>query len=135
MANTDLIDISKYKCVPLDILRNISDTDQVQFTVNSQNTSLKDFKASTDEATSQAGPLLGGNNRFNADTIENIIIGFCVAFGILLGVIILFYFGLNFSTYGTSVIGIPPSLRGLPVIAIASFLFLLLGFLIGYFVK
>lgn len=131
---TDPIDISKYKCVPLDLLRNVSGDDKVQFTVNQRNTSLKDFKESSEEASAAAGPVAGANT-FNADTVENIIIGFCIGFAVLFGIIALFYFGLNLTTYGTGTFGLPATLRGLPVIMIIGLLFLILGFLIGYFVR
>jgi hypothetical protein len=131
---TDPIDISKYKCVPLDLLRNVSGDDKVQFTVNPRNTSLKDFKESSDETRTAAGPL-AGDDTFSADTIENIIIGFCVGFAVLFGIIALFYFGLNLTTYGTGTFGLPATLRGLPVIMLVGLLFLILGFLIGYFVR
>ena len=81
----------------------------------------------------EAGPL-AGNDTFDADTIENIIIWFFIAFGILFGIIVLFYFGLNLTTYGTGTFGLPSSIKGLPVIAITGLLFLVLGFLVGYFV-
>lgn len=132
-VSTDSIDISKYKCVPLDLLRNVSDDEKVQFTVNQNTTTLKDFKTSSDEAQMAAGPL-AGNDTFDADTIENIIIGFFVAFGILFGITMLFYLGLNLTTYGTGTFGLPPTLRGLPVIMLVGLLFLVLGFLVGYFI-
>lgn len=132
-VETGPIDIAKYKCVPLDLLRNVSDGDQVQFTVNEKSTSLKDFKAQGQEAQAAAGAL-AGNDTIDADTIENIIIWMFVAFAVLFGVVVLFYFGLSLSS-GNATIGLPSTLRGLPVIMIASLLFAVLGFLAGYFLR
>lgn len=131
---TDPIDIQKYKCVPLDLLRNVSQDSQVQFNASQGGVSLKDFMEQSDEAKREAGPI-AGDDTFDAETIENILISFVVIFFILFALIIFFYFGLNLSTNGLGTFGLPSTLKGLPVIALAALLFLALGFVIGYFVR
>lgn len=131
---TDPIDIQKYKCVPLDLLRNVSQDSQVQFNANQGGVSLKDFRAQTDDAQREAGPI-AGDDTFDAETIENILISFVVIFFILFALVIFFYFGLNLTTNGMATFSLPATLKGLPVISLAALLFLALGFVIGYFVR
>ena len=130
--STDPIDIQKYKCVPLDLLKNISPYDKVQFEVNEKTVSLKDLKKEQDESILAQGPLSG--KPMNAEALENLLIGIAITFFAIFILVVLFYGFLNVRTYGfKAFFTLPEIFRGLPVIALSSIVFGLLGFVTGYF--
>ena len=126
------IDIQNYKCVPLDILKNISKDNKLQVDITPTDVSLASIKERQLQTIQNAGPI-AGTKAFTADEMENFIIYLVVGFAILFFIIILFYGGLNVRTYGWTAFRLPDNLRSLPVIALASIIFAILGFIIGKF--
>jgi hypothetical protein len=132
-VDTTALDISKYKCVPLDLLKNVSKDNQIQFNVTNNDVSLKDLKEqqSTDVAT--AAPK---SPAMSAATVENYIVYAFVALIVMLLVAFLFNGMLLFKTVGfKGFFSIPESLRGLPIIGLTSILFFITGFVIGFFAR
>ena len=126
------IDIQNYKCVPLDILKNISKDNKLQVNITPNDVSLADVKDRELQAIQNSGPV-AGSRAFTADEMENFIVYLVVAFALLFFLIIPFYGGLNIRTYGFAAFRLPENLRALPVIALASIVFAILGFVIGKF--
>lgn len=126
------IDIQNYKCVPLDILKNISKDNKLQVDITPTDVSLASIKEKQLQAIQSAGPIAGGK-AFTADQMENFIINLVIAFAVLFFVVILFYGGLNVRTYGWAAFRLPDTLRSMPFIALAAIIFAVLGFVIGKF--
>lgn len=126
------IDIQNYKCVPLDILKNISKDNKLQVDITPTDVSLASIKEKQLQTIQGAGPIAGSKG-FTADEMENFIIFLVIAFAILFFIVILFYGGLNVRTYGWAAFRLPENLRAMPVIALASIIFAILGFVIGKF--
>lgn len=129
--DTDPIDIQKYKCVPLDLLKNISPTNQVQFEANTQSLSLKELKSEQEESQKGLGPISG--KPLDAEAIENFLLGIAIFFFAIFILVILFYGFLNFRTYGLRAFQLPEMLKSLPTVALFSLFFGIIGFLVGYF--
>jgi hypothetical protein len=119
----DPLDIRNYKCVPLDLLKNIGKNAQGNDVIGltSDQPTLKDFKEQNEEALRLAGP--GNETLLSADDIENLIVWILVSFVILIFVVILFWGFLNFRTYGLAAFQLPQQLRSLPVMAFVSIFF------------
>jgi len=131
-VSTDPIDIQKYKCVPLDLLKNVSPDHKVQFVANTDSVSLKDFKQEQDESQTKLGPVSG--KPMDAEAIENFVVGIAIFFLAIFFLILLFYGFLKFRTEGFKAFNLPDIMKGLPFIALSSIIFGILGFVIGYFI-
>ncbi len=132
-VSTDPIDIQKYKCVPLDLLKNVSPSNKVQFIANADSVSLKDFKKEQDDTQNKLGPISG--KPVNAETMENFIVGITIFFFAIIALVLLFYGFLNIRTQGWKAFtNLPDIMKGLPAIALFSIIFGIAGFLIGYFI-
>jgi hypothetical protein len=129
------VDIRNYKCVPLDLLKNIGKDGQGNdiITITGNEPTLKSFKENQQSAMLAMGP--SSKALLSADEIENIIVGVLIAFLILIFCVILFWGGLNLRANGLAAFQLPRDMRGLPVIAFASILFAIIGFVIGFFIK
>lgn len=126
------IDIQNFKCVPLDILKNISKDNKLQVNITPDDVTLASIKDSQQAAVIAAGPI-NPRTQFSADDIENVAVTLISIFAILFLLIILFYGGLNLRTYGLSAFTLPENLRALPVVALCSIVFGVLGFVVGRF--
>lgn len=126
------IDIQNFKCVPLDILKNISKDNKLQVNITPDDVSLTSLKEAQQTAVAASGPI-NPRSQFSADDIENFLVYLVVAFAILFILIILFYGGLNVRTYGLAAFTLPENLRAMPVIALCSIIFGVLGFIVGRF--
>jgi hypothetical protein len=122
------IDISKFKCVPLDLLKNINNTNQVQFNAAGSSVPLVNFKKETDKQQAATAPK---KDAVSMETMENFFISIVVITLILILGVMFFNLILNFRKYGISAFSLPEAVRGLPVIAICSGLFFAVGFLLG----
>jgi hypothetical protein len=130
---TEPIDIQKYKCVPLDLLKNVSPTNQVQFNAGTDGTPLTDFKNDQDKAQKQAAPI---NASLSGATIETVIATLFGITGFLLILVFLVNGGLNMKKDGIKAfITLPEELRTTPVLISSSGIFAVLGFLFGYFIR
>jgi len=130
---TEPIDIQKYKCVPLDLLKNVSATNNVQFNASTNGISLKDFKSDQENAQKQAAPLKAS---LSGATIETVIATLFGITGFLLIVVFLVNGGLNMKKEGwKAFITLPEELRTTPVLISSSGIFAVLGFLFGYFIR
>ena len=127
MANQP-IDISKFKCVPLDLLKNINNTNQVQFNAAGSSVPLVNFKKETEKQQVATAPK---KDSVSMETMENFFISIVVITLILILGVMFFNLILNFRKYGISAFSLPEAVRGLPVIAICSGLFFAVGFLLG----
>jgi hypothetical protein len=127
---TQEIDIQKFKCVPLDILKNISKDNKLQVNVSPDDVTLASIKDSQKAAIAAAGPI-NVQSKFSADDIENFFVYLVIAFASLFILIILFYGGLNLRTYGLGAFTLPENLRAMPVVALCSIIFGVLGFVVG----
>jgi hypothetical protein len=128
------IDIRNYKCVPLDLLKNIGKNANGNDIINvtSDEKTLKDFKKEQDMTIAAAGPEEGG---LSGDALENYIVGITVTFAILI-LLVVFYWGfLNLRGKGIGAFSLPEQLRTLPAIMLFSLIFAVVGFLIGSLVK
>jgi len=122
------IDISKFKCVPLDLLKNINNKNQVQFNAASSSVPLVNFKKETEK---QQAATAQKKDAVSMETMENFFISIVVITLILILGVMFFNLILNFRKYGISAFSLPEAVRGLPVIAICSGLFFAVGFLLG----
>jgi hypothetical protein len=122
------IDISKFKCVPLDLLKNINNKNQVQFNAASSSVPLVNFKKETEK---QQAATAQKKDSVSMETMENFFISIVVITLILILGVMFFNLILNFRKYGISAFSLPEAVRGLPVIAICSGLFFAVGFLLG----
>jgi hypothetical protein len=122
------IDISKFKCVPLDLLKNINNTNQVQFNAAGSSVPLVNFKKETEKQQAASAPK---KDSVSMETMENFFISIVVITLILILGVMFFNLILNFRKYGISAFSLPEAVRGLPVIAICSGLFFAVGFLLG----
>jgi hypothetical protein len=122
------IDISKFKCVPLDLLKNVNNTNQVQFNAAGSSVPLVNFKKETDRQQAATAPK---KDAVSMETMENFFISIVVITLILILGVMFFNLILNFRKYGISAFSLPEAVRGLPVIAICSGLFFAVGFLLG----
>jgi hypothetical protein len=122
------IDISKFKCVPLDLLKNINNTNQVQFNAAGSSVPLVNFKKETEKQQAATAPK---KDSVSMETMENFFISIVVITLILILGVMFFNLILNFRKYGISAFSLPEAVRGLPVIAICSGLFFAVGFLLG----
>lgn len=131
MAN---FDIRNFKCVPLDLLKNIGEDGSGNeiITITSDNKTLKDFKKQEREEVESAGPSA---QALSADTLENVLVGIFTVFAIVFFLVILYWGFLNFRAKGLSGFGLPEQLRALPAVLAASLFFSAVGFLIGHYVK
>ena len=127
MANQP-IDISRFKCVPLDLLKNVNNTNQVQFNAAGSSVPLVNFKKETDKQQAATAPK---KDAVSMETIENFFISIVVITLLLILGVMFFNLILNFRKYGISAFSLPEAVRGLPVIAICSGLFFAVGFLLG----
>lgn len=126
------IDIKNFKCVPLDILKNITKDNKLQVDITPEDVSLASMKDQQEQSIAATGPI-AGSKAFSADEMENFLVYIVVAFAVLILVVILFYGGLNLRTYGLSAFALPESLRSLPIIALVALIFGALGFVVGRF--
>ena len=122
------IDISKFKCVPLDLLKNVNNTNQVQFNAAGSSVPLVNFKKKTE---TQQAAIAPKKDAVSMETMENFFISIIVITLILILGVMFFNLILNFRKYGISAFSLPEAVRGLPVIAICSGLFFAVGFLLG----
>lgn len=122
------IDISKFKCVPLDLLKNINNKNQVQFNAAGSSVPLVNFKKETEKQQAATAPK---KDSVSMETMENFFISIVVITLILILGVMFFNLILNFRKYGISAFSLPEAVRGLPVIAICSGLFFAVGFLLG----
>jgi len=127
MANQP-IDISRFKCVPLDLLKNVNNTNQVQFNAAGSSVPLVNFKKETDKQQAATAPK---KDAVSMETMENFFISIVVITLLLILGVMFFNLILNFRKYGISAFSLPEAVRGLPVIAICSGLFFAVGFLLG----
>lgn len=126
-------DIRNYKCVPLDLLKNIGTNAQGNdvIEVTSDEQTLKDFKTQQSNMLAAEGPSSG----FSGDQLENFIVFFGVAFFVVI-LLVIFYWGfLNFRASGLAAFRLPDQLRSMPVLAFFSLVFGVIGFLIGNLTK
>jgi hypothetical protein len=133
-AQPNTFDIRDYKCVPLDLLKNIGKDGEGNniITVTSEDKSLKDFKQQQQSEVTATGP---GASSISADAMENFIVGI-VSFFFILTFLVIFYYGfLNFRAEGLAAFRLPTQLRSMPVILSVSLLFAILGFVVGFLVK
>ena len=131
--DTNLIDISNYKCVPLDLLKNVSSTNQVKFNATTEGTPLTNFQNEQKLTLAQAAPLKAS---LSGAMIETIIASVAGIMGFLIIVVFLINGGLNVRKNGwAAFITLPTLLQTAPVIIVSSGIFGLLGFLLGYFIR
>lgn len=132
-SGNQVFDIRNYKCVPLDLLKNIgtnsAGTDIIEVTSTEQ--TLKDFKQAQSDTISAEGPSSG----FSGDDLENFIVFFGVGFFILILLVILYWGFLNLRANGLGAFRLPDQLRSMPVLAFFSLIFGVVGFLIGSLTK
>ena len=114
MANQP-IDISRFKCVPLDLLKNVNNTNQVQFNAAGSSVPLVNFKKETDKQQAATAPK---KDAVSMETMENFFISIVVITLLLILGVMFFNLILNFRKYGISAFSLPEAVRGLPVIAI-----------------
>lgn len=126
------IDIQNFKCVPLDILKNISKDNKLQVDITPNDVTLRSLKDAQQAAVVASGPINPRSN-FSADEIENFLVYLVIAFASLFILIILFYGGLNLRTHGFAAFTLPENLRAMPVVALCSIIFGVLGFIVGRF--
>jgi ABC-type multidrug transport system permease subunit len=126
------IDIQNFKCVPLDILKNISKDNKLQVNITPDDVTLRSLKDAQQAAVVASGPINPRSN-FSADDIENFLVYLVIAFASLFILIILFYGGLNLRTHGFAAFTLPENLRAMPVVALCSIIFGVLGFIVGRF--
>jgi len=126
--NTELIDISKYKCVPLDLLKNVNDSNQVQFQAAGSSVPLKNFK---EEAQTQQAASAPKKDAVSMKAMEDTFVSIVVIALLLILGVMFFNLVLNFRKFGFAAFSLPEAVRGLPVIAICSALFFAIGFLFG----
>jgi len=126
--STDPIDISKYKCVPLDLLKNVNDNGQVQFQAAGSSVPLTDFKK---EAETQQAASAPKKDAVSMKTMEDVFISIVVISLLIILGVMAFNLVLNFRKYGFAAFSLPEAVRGLPVLAICSGLFFAIGFLLG----
>jgi hypothetical protein len=131
---TSDFDIRNYKCIPLDLLKNIgtdgTGNDVIQLT--SQEPTLFDFKKQQDTELSVTGPAAGG---ISGDTLENFIVGITITFVVLILLVIIYWGFLNIRAKGIQAFALPEQLRTMPVVLLFSLIFGVAGFLIGNLVK
>ena len=125
---TQPIDISKFKCVPLDLLKNVNTSNQVQFNAAGSSVPLMNFKKETDTQQAAAAPK---KDAVSMQVMEDFFISIVVITLLLILGVMFFNLILNFRKYGISAFSLPEAVRGLPVIAICSGLFFAVGFLLG----
>ena len=128
------IDIRQYKCVPLDLLKNIGKGANGNdiITVTSDEKTLKDFKQEQESGITAAGPVAGS---IAGDTLENFVVGITITFVVII-LLVIFYWGfLNVRGKGLAAFTLPEQLRSMPVILLFSLIFGVIGFLIGNLVK
>lgn len=137
-AATSDYDLRNYKCVPLDLLRNVNQTNAGEYEIQltSDAPTLRDFKETQRAGILRAGP---SSMAVSADTIENLMTALFVIFFIILFATV-FYMGfLNFRAQGVAGFALPSQLKSMPVIGIAVILSAVLfgvgGFFIGASVK
>lgn len=126
-------DIRNYKCVPLDLLKNIGTNSQGNdvIAVTSSDQTLKDFKKEQSDLLAVEGPSSG----FSGDDLENFIVFFGISFFIVI-LLVIFYWGfLNLRANGLAAFRLPEQLRSMPVLAFFSLIFGVAGFLIGSLTK
>lgn len=127
-------DIRNYKCVPLDLLKNIgtdvSGNDVIQLTSNEP--TLYDFKKQQNTELSLTGPSPGG---ISGDVLENFIVGITITFVVIILLVIIYWGFLNVRAKGIQAFALPGQLRTMPVILLFSLIFGVAGFLIGSLVK
>ena len=106
------IDISKYKCVPLDLLKNISPENQVQFDATGPDgVSLVDINNKTKTSLVNAGV---GSGTYSAAALENIMVTFIVLLVIGLFIVGLYCYIL-YKNSGSSSLPFP---KEMPAIAL-----------------
>lgn len=131
-----LVNIQDYKCVPLDLLRNVQEDSSglavVGYNVTSEDVTLTDFKKAAKEEIQAEGSF---SNAMSADKIENFVVGVSVAFAILIFLSILFYTGIKFylNRKSGALSSVPYEIRTMPVVLLVSLIVGVLGFLAGYF--
>ena len=125
---TQPIDISKFKCVPLDLLKNVNTSNQVQFNAAGSSVPLMNFKKETDTQQAAAAPK---KDAVSMQVMEDFFISIVVITLLLILGVMFFNLILNFRKYGISAFSLPEAVRGLPVLAICSGLFFAVGFLLG----
>jgi hypothetical protein len=126
--NTDKIDISKYKCVPLDLLKNVNDKNQVQFQAAGSSIPLTDFKKEVETQQTVSAPK---KDAISMKAMEDFFVSIVVIAVLLVLGVMFFNLVLNFRKYGLAAFSLPEAVRGLPVIAICSAIFFIIGFLFG----
>ena len=125
---TQPIDISKFKCVPLDLLKNVNTSNQVQFNAAGSSVPLMNFKKETNTQQAAAAPK---KDAVSMQVMEDFFISIVVITLLLILGVMFFNLILNFRKYGISAFSLPEAVRGLPVLAICSGLFFAVGFLLG----
>lgn len=127
-------DIRNYKCIPLDLLKNIGKNEEGNdiIQLSSNEPTLKNFKEEQQTAISAAGPAPGG---ISGDVLENFIVGIAITFAVILFLVIIYYGFLNIRANGVEAFKLPQQLRSMPVILLFSLIFAVVGFLIGSLVK
>ena len=111
-----------------DILKNVNNTNQVQFNAAGSSVPLVNFKKETDKQQAATAPK---KDAVSMETMENFFISIVVITLLLILGVMFFNLILNFRKYGISAFSLPEAVRGLPVIAICSGLFFAVGFLLG----
>lgn len=127
------IDISNYKCVPLDLLKNVSKDNKVSFSATADGIGLDTLNKQNTQSVANQGPV---DKNVSGETIENVIVGITVTAFSIFALIFLFWGGLTIKDKGfIAFFTLPQDLRGMPAIGLVSTLTAILGFLLGYFIK
>lgn len=88
----EVVNVQDYRCVPLDLLKNVDKDGNVEINVTPEKTSLKDITEQTKSDVFASGSI--GSQTFSAKTTEGLII-FAGVIGSILGAILLFFLGKN----------------------------------------
>ena len=88
----EVVNVQDYRCVPLDLLKNVDKDGNVEINVTPEKTSLKDITEQTKSDVFASGSI--ASQTFSAKTTEGLII-FAGVIGSILGAIVLFFLGKN----------------------------------------
>ena len=127
------IDISNYKCVPLDLLKNVSKDNKVSFSATEDGIGLDTLNKENQQSVANQGPV---DKKVSGETIENVIVGIVITIFSIFVLFFLFWGGLTIKDKGVvAFFTLPQDLRGMPAIGLVSTLTAILGFLLGYFIR
>lgn len=138
MVGTSTDNLRNYKCVPLDLLRNVAPEEGGEYSIQltSDAPTLRDFKEQQAAEIRAAGPL---GAKLSADAIESLMVAIIIFFAVIIFVAVLFWGTLNFRANGFAGFQLPTQLKSLPAVALFSLAFAVVfgigGFLLGRYLQ